>query len=259
MRPLALILFVLSSAASAAEPNVATVDYRDGDLALKGFIAKPATLPVGGAPGVLIVHDWYGNGPMSQRRALELAKHGYVAFALDMYGGGQVVGDNGAAGKLAGPFYKTPDLFVSRARAGLAQLKAQAGVDGKHLAAIGFCFGGSTVLQLARAGEPLQAVVSFHGGLKTAAPATKPGQILAPLLIQHGGADTYVPPTELAAFLDEVNTAKASYRIDVYGGAVHAFTRVEAGNDPSQGAAYDADADARSFAAMYAFFDEKLK
>ena len=145
--------------------------------------------------------------------------------------------------------------MVARAKAALDVLVKMPGVDPNRIAAIGFCFGGSVALQLARSGADLVGVVSFHGGLKTDVPAKK-GAVKARLLVLHGGADPYVPPAELAGFLEEMNAAGARYRAEVYGGAVHAFTNPAAGTDPSKGVAFDADAERRSRAAQDAFFAE---
>ncbi len=246
-------LALISVSLQAVTISTQWIDYQDGNVKLRGYFAKPtgdATVP-----GVVIVHDWYGVSDYVVGRANQVAELGYAAFALDMYGTGKLGKDSKEASALAAPFYSNVSLMVSRSQAGLKVLKLQKGVDGKRLAAMGYCFGGSTVLQLARSGEPLTGVVSFHGGLKTSVPA-KSGDIKAKLLVLHGGAEVYVPPTDLANFITEMNTAKATWRMEVYGGAVHAFTRPDAGNDPSKGAAYNAEADKRSFSAMTAFFKE---
>jgi dienelactone hydrolase len=229
------------------------VDYQDGDVKLRGYFARPSG--EASVPGVLVVHDWYGMSDYVVGRANQLAELGYAAFSLDMNGVGKSAKDSTEAKALTAPFYSNRSLMVTRAQAGLTTLKKQKGVDTKKIAAMGYCFGGSTVLQLARSGEPLLGVVSFHGGLKTTSPA-KAGDIKAKLLVLHGGAEIAVPPAELAAFIDEMNTAKATWRMEVYGGAVHAFTRPDAGTNASKGVAYNAEADKRSFSAMSAFFKE---
>ncbi len=156
MRHLALIL--LSAVAVAGEVATQVVDYRLGEVALRGYQATP--VGAAGVPGVLVVHEWWGANDYAQRRARELAERGYAAFACDMYGGGAVTDDPKQAGALAGPFYQDRALMVARARAGLAQLAKAPGVDAKRLSAIGFCFGGTVVLELARAGEPLRVAAS---------------------------------------------------------------------------------------------------
>ena len=254
---LALAAGLFGGPARAGEaPVAAPLAYTHDGVACQGQLAKPATLPAGGAPAVLVVHDWMGCGPFAKQRAEQLAAEGYVALALDMYGDGKVASGPDEARTLATAFYKDPVLMVARAKAGLDALRKVDGVDPRRVAAIGFCFGGSVCLQLARSGEDVAGVVSFHGGLKTAAPAATEGAVKAKVLVLHGGADPYVPSSDVAAFMDEMNKVKATWRMETYGGAVHAFTNPAAGTDPSKGAAYDADADARSKKAQDAFFAE---
>lgn len=239
---------------AAHEVKSDTVTYQDGDVTLKGFLAVPADL-VGTAPGVLVAHDWFGCGPYAQQRAKELAARGYVAFALDMYGDGRVVSKREDAAALAGGFYKDLPLMVRRARAGLGVLTSQGTVDKARLAAIGFCFGGTVALNLARSGDPLAGVVSFHGGLK-AAVATSEGGIKARLLVLQGGADPFVPPADVAAFMEEMTKAKALWRMETYGGAVHSFSNPTAGDNVASGSAYNVEAEKLSIAAMERFFGE---
>lgn len=244
------------SARADGAVTAAAVEYLHGDVTCRGHLAKPAQLPAGGAPAVLVIHDWMGCGDFAKQRAASLAAEGYVALALDMYGAGKIASGPDEARALATAFYKDPALMVARAKAGLDTLRKVEGVDGTRIAVIGFCFGGSVGLQLARSGEDVAGVVSFHGGLKSAAPATAEGAVKAKVLVLHGGADPFVPSADVAAFMDEMNQVKASWRMETYGGAVHAFTNPAAGTDPSKGAAYDADADARSKKAQDAFFAE---
>ena len=241
---------------AAHEVKTETITYKDGDVTCKGFLASPAGL-VGIAPGVLVVHDWYGCGPYAQQRAKELAQRGYVAFALDMYGDGKVVSSGADASALAGGFYKDLPLMVRRSRAGLAVLTGQSTVDKARVASIGFCFGGTVSLNLARSGDPLAGVVSFHGGLKaaTAVPATE-GGIKAKVLVLHGGADPFVPPADVAAFMDEMTKAKAVWRMETYGGAVHSFSNPGAGDNVASGSAYNVAAEKLSIATMERFFGE---
>ncbi len=255
MTPRPLLLLLVAVALSAAEFSTAEVTYQDGDLPLKGFLATPATAAA--TPGVLVVHEWWGNNDYSKRRAKELAEAGYVAFALDMYGTAPTT-DFAQAAELSKPFYEDRALMLRRVRLGLDQLRQAKGVDQRQLAAIGFCFGGACVLGLARDGEELAGVVSFHGGLRTANKAL-PKSVKAPLLILHGGADAFVPPAEVAGFIDEMTAAQATWQMEVYGGAVHAFTNPAAGSDPAKGIAWDKDAERRSLAAMHAFFAERFR
>ncbi len=253
---LCCLLACVSLLSAAHEVKADFVTYQDGDLTLKGFLAAPAAL-AGTAPGVLVVHDWFGCGPYAQQRARELAERGYVAFALDMYGEGRVVTKREDAADLAGGFYKDLPLMVRRAKAGLTVLTTQGTVDKTRLAAIGFCFGGTISLNLARSGEPLAGVVSFHGGLKsaTAVPVAE-GGLKARVLVLHGGADPFVPPADVAAFMDEMTKAKASWRMETYGGAVHSFSNPTAGDNVASGSAYNVEAEKLSIAAMERFFGE---
>jgi dienelactone hydrolase len=254
MRHIALLLLVVC--ASAVEIASQPVEYRVGDLTMRGYQASP--VGVSGVPGVLVVHEWWGANDYAQRRARELAEQGYAAFACDMYGGGAVTDDPKQAGALAGPFYQDRPLMVSRARAGLAQLAKMPGVDAKRLSAIGFCFGGTVVLELARAGEPLRVAASFHGGLKTST-SVQPGAIAAHVLVLHGGSDPLVPPAEVAGFIGEMIAAKADWRMAVYGTALHAFTNPKARELHAVLPAVDHDpaAEAASFAALHAALAER--
>lgn len=250
-------LIALATTATAAhEVKTDVIIYKDGDVTLKGYRAIPADL-VGTAPGVLVAHDWYGCGPYAQQRARELAERGYVAIALDMYGDGKVVSSAAEASGLAGGFYKDLPLMVRRAKAGLTVLTSQTTVDKARLAAIGFCFGGTVALNLARSGEALAGVVSFHGGLKaaTAVPTTT-GGIKSMILVLQGGADPFVPPVDVAGFMEEMTKAKASWRMETYGGAVHSFSNPTAGDNVASGSAYNVVAEKLSIAAMERFFGE---
>ena len=238
-----------------AETEIQTepLTYQIGDQTYEGCVSRPVKLE-GKVPGVLVAHDWTGFGPFPQARAEQLAKLGYVALALDMYGQGVHAKNPEEAGKLAAPFYKDPALFRTRAQAALAELLKQPGVDPERIGAIGFCFGGATVLELARSGADLRAVVTFHGSLKTSQPVL-PGTIKAnELLILHGANDPLVPPAEVAAFKKEMDAAGVSYKFIAYPGAVHAFTNPEAGNDPSKPTAYNPQVAESAYGEMRAFF-----
>ncbi len=252
MRCWLLILFALNLA--AAEGAGETVAYEHDGTALSGYLALPAEIPDEGAPGVLVVHEWWGHNAYARRRADELAAAGYAAFALDMYGSEPVTTADEAKA-LAGPFYQERALMRSRAQAGLDQLRNRDEVDGDRLAAIGFCFGGTVALELARGGESLDAVVAFHGGLETPQPA-EAGTYLPAILVCHGAADPMVPPSQLAGFMEEMNAAGADYRVIAYGGAVHAFTNPAADDDGLDGTAHDPEAEAAAFAAMHRLFEE---
>jgi len=195
-----------------------------------------------------------GQTEYEQRRCKQLAELGYVAFALDIYGKGVRPANPQEAGKQAGTYKNDRALYRRRLGLGLDQLRAQ-GVDEKKIAAIGYCFGGTGVLELARSGAEVSGVVSFHGGLDS--PTPEDGKnIRAKLLICHGADDPFVRVKDIDAMKKELNDAKADWQMISYSGAVHAFTQPMAGNDNSRGAAYNKSADQRSWIAMRSFFDE---
>nr|ART37799.1 F406 [uncultured bacterium] len=230
------------------------VEYRDGDQLLEGYLAYDAA-KAGRRPAVLIVHDWMGVGPYVQQRAEELARLGYVAFVADIYGKGVRPTSPAQAGAEAGKYKQDRALFRSRLRAGYQAMLEQRQTDPARTAAIGYCFGGTGVLELARSGADLMGVISFHGGLDSPAPADGKN-IRAKVLILHGAEDPFVPAQDIDAFLAEMRAAKVDWQMISYGGAVHAFTNPAAGNDASAGAAYNPSADRRSWGAMRQFLDE---
>lgn len=250
----AIVTLAFLSSAAHARPRSKLIEYKDGDAVLEGYLAWDDAAK-GKRPGVLVVHAWMGLDDNARRRADMLAKLGYVAFAADIYGKGVRPKDKAEAGKLAGSYKADRARLRQRVAAGLATLVAQPRVDATRTAAIGYCFGGTTVLELARSGAAVGGVVSFHGGLDSPAPADG-AQIKARVLVLHGAADGFVAPADKAAFEKELTDAKVDWQLVEYGGAVHCFTDAGAGADPSTGCAYDAAADARSWTAMRAFFDE---
>jgi len=251
------IVVVLFAAVAAAEIKTRTVEYKDGDTLLEGYLAFDDAQK-GARPGVLIVHQWMGLGEFEMGRAKELAKLGYVAFAVDIYGKGKRATSPQEAGALAGRFRGGAEqtaLFRRRLAAGLEALLAQ-GADRSRIGAIGFCFGGTGVLELARSGADLAAVVSFHGGLGTPTPQDAKN-IKGKVLALHGANDPLVPEQEVLAFMKEMRDAKVDWQFVAYGGAVHAFT------DPrakwTGRAEYHPTAARRSWEAMRTFFAETLK
>lgn len=250
---LALVLSaVLFAAPVSAIVKTKAVEYKDGDIVLQGYVAYEDGFK-DKRPGVLVVHEWWGHGPYARKRAEMLAKRGYTAFALDMYGKGVYAKDHEEAGRLAGAFFSDRAAMRKRALAGLAQLKGAPFVDETKIAAIGYCFGGTTVLELARAGTDIKGVASFHGNLATPSPATETPK--AKILVLHGADDGFVNAA-LPGFVEEMRKAKADWQLNQYGGAVHSFTVKEAGNDPAKGMAYDAKADERSWTALGSFLEE---
>jgi len=243
------------TAAAGAEIQTRTITYHDGDTVLQGYLAYDDAKVGAGAPGVLIVHQWMGLTDYEQRRARELAELGYVAFALDIYGKANRPANRGEAGAQAGKYKSDRDLFRRRLHLGLEQLKKQPGVDKTRLAAIGYCFGGTGVLELARSGADIKGVVSFHGGLDS--PNHEDGgNIKARVLICHGADDPHVSREGIEAMIKEFNDAEVDWQMIYYADAVHSFTQPMAGNDPSRGSAYNQKADQRSWQHMRVFFEE---
>jgi dienelactone hydrolase len=252
------LLFALITAFSLsgfAAIKTEVVEYKDGSTTMEGFLAYNDSLK-GKAPGVVIVHDWMGLNDYAKRRAREMAEMGYVAFAADIYGKGVRPKDAKEAADAAGKIKADRKVMRSRAQAAFETLKKNPKVDGNKMLAMGYCFGGTTVLEMAMAGLPLKGVASFHGGLDF--PNTLGGvkNIKAKLLIMHGALDPYVPAEQVETFTKALNDNKTDYEFIAYSGAVHAFTVPEAGNDNSKGAAYNAAADKHSFQHMKDFFTE---
>ncbi|HUC53356.1 MAG TPA: dienelactone hydrolase family protein [Candidatus Cybelea sp.] len=226
------------------------IEYRDGDTELTGHLAWD-DLRDHRRPGILVVHGGAGLDNHAKGRARRLAELGFVVFACDMYG-------NGVAGNRERVMARITELrsdrakLCQRARAGLAVLASQPQVDGR-IAAVGYCFGGMTVLELARSGVDLAGVISVHGSLHTIEPA-QPGLSNVKILVCQGALDPHVPMMEVSAFAEEMNRAGADWQLIVYGGAMHGFTHEE--GPPVPGVAYHAPSDARSAAAIESFFRE---
>ena len=244
---------ILSAGAHAAIQE-RTVEYKQGDTVLEGYLAYDDAIQ-GKRPGVLVVHAWMGLSEYEQRRARELAALGYVAFAADIYGKGVRPTNRQEAGEQAGKFRANRTLLRQRAAAGLQVLADNPNVEAGKIAAIGYCFGGGAVLELARSGANVVGTVPFHGNLDTPNPEDA-RNIKGKVVVMHGAEDPNVNDAQVAAFQKEMREAKVNYQINAYGGAVHAFTDPRAGDDPSKGAAYNAQADKRSWQAMRDFFNE---
>ena len=259
MKTLTAILMGILMAATVAQAKIQTktVEYKQGDVTLEGYLAWDDATP-GKRPGVLVIHEWTGLGSYVKMRCEKLAALGYVAFGADIYGKGVRPTTPQDAGLQAGIYSKDRALMRARAIAGLDQLKAQPNVDTTKIAAIGYCFGGKCALELARSGANIAGVVSFHGALDTPTPADA-RNIKCKILALHGAADPFVTPDIVNGFEKEMTDAGVDWQLIKYSGAVHAFTNPDAGNDPSNGAAYNAKADARSWEAMKQFFAEIFK
>lgn len=251
----AITLLLSLTAAGFAGIIGTDVDYQQGDTALQGFHAYDDATD-GKRPGILIVHQWTGLTAYEEHRARMLAELGYNVFALDIYGKG-IRPQPPASGQEAGKYKGNRALFRARLLAGLDVLKKHERTDPERLAAIGYCFGGTGVLELARSGADIDGVVSFHGGLAAAKDmAAEKGGLKASVLVCHGAVDPYVPAEEVAAFQAEMQSAGADWQLITYSDAVHAFTQPMAGDDPSKGAAYQKTADERSWRHMQDFFEE---
>jgi dienelactone hydrolase len=237
--------------------RTADIDYKQGETVLQGYLSFD-DVGTGERPGVLVFHDWTGVGPYVKGRADMLAAMGYIVFVPDIYGKGIRPTTPEECGKQAGIYRADRSLMRARAAAGLEQLLSLETVDPKRIAAIGYCFGGGVALELARSGAALAGVVSFHGNLDTPNPDDAKN-IKAKILVCHGADDPYVPPAQVSAFEDEMRKAGVDWQLISYGGAVHSFTRSDAGTDNSKGAAYNRKADTRSWAAMTQFFNEILE
>lgn len=246
------LLLALAGALSVhAKIVTQAVEYKQGDTTLEGFLAYDDAI-AGKRPGVLIVHQWLGLTDYEKQRAEQIAALGYVAFCADIYGKGVRPKDTKEAGVEATKYKSDRALLRLRVNAGLDELKKNALVDSGRVAAIGYCFGGTTVLELARSGAQLNGVVSFHGGLDSPAPADGKN-IKCKVLVCHGADDPFEKASDLAAFEDEMRQANVDWVLIKFGGAVHSFTQPMAGNDNSKGAAYNERADRRSWAAMKMF------
>ena len=243
---------VTSAHAALVEQSVI---YQQGGASLEGFhVYDNAT--TGKRPAILVIHQWTGLTEYEKRRSRMLAELGYNVFAADIYGQG-IRPQPPEAGKEAGKYKADRKLFRERINAALELLKSDDYTDVSKIAAIGYCFGGTGVLELARSGADVKGVVSFHGSLDAAPDmAAAEGKIPAKILVLHGAADPFAPAEQVAGLEKELTDAKADWQVVLYSGAVHSFTQKEAGNDPSKGAAYQEAADRRSWEAMKSFFSE---
>ena len=229
------------------------VEYLDGDVLLEGMLAWDDSIS-GARPGVLVSHAWSGRSDFEVNKARRLAELGYTAFALDLYGKGargSSVEENSA---LMQPFLDDRAKLQQRLLLSLDTLREQAGADASKVAAIGFCFGGLCVLDIARTGEDLAGVVSFHG-LLGAPGNTSDNSINAKVLVLHGWDDPMGPPQHVLELTKELSTMRADWQLHAYGNTMHAFTNPNA-NDQSMGTVYDTSADRRSWAAMRDFLGE---
>lgn len=263
LKAMAIVMGVFMSAVTGlgeakAKPETRPLTWTEGGVTFEGALVydrKKAKAAKGKLPGVLVVHQWMGPTANETMRAERLAELGYVALVADVYGKDVRPKDPASAGAAAGGLKKDRALLRARLAKNLAVLLEQPEVDAAHVAAIGYCFGGTAVLELARSGAAVAGVVSFHGGLDS--PTPEDGKnIKAKVLVLHGAADPFVKSEDIGKFIAELDAAKVDWQMVSYAGAVHAFTQKEAGDDPTKGAAYDAKADTRSWEHLKTFLAE---
>lgn len=253
---------VLSFAGSLAQAAVQgeEVTYTANGTVLRGYIAYDDASK-GRRPGILVVHEWWGSDEYARTRARMLAELGYTALALDMYGEGRQAQHPDEAGKFAGEVKKNLPVAKARFEAAMNYLKQRDSVDAKNIAALGYCFGGSIVLEMARLGEDLKGVASFHGGLATDQPA-RPGSVKAKIISFTGTDDPMIPPEQVAAFKQEMERAGADYRVVTFPGVTHSFTNPAAdeyGRRFGLPLAYDAAADKASWTETRDFLADIFK
>jgi len=253
-----LLLTILAAAAGSLHAAVQSkvVEYQQGDTTCEGVLFWDDSVS-GPRPGVLVVHQWLGLTGYEKHRGEMLARLGYVALCADVYGKGVRPKTTAEAGAEAGRYKADRNLLRARVNAGLDELKKSELVDKSRLAAIGYCFGGTAVLELARSGAQLNGIASFHGGLDSPAPADGKN-IKCPVLVCHGADDPFEKPEDLAAFENEMRDAKVDWRLIKYGGAVHSFTQPDVGT-AIPGASYNERADKRAWEDMKLFFAETFR
>jgi len=219
-------------AISIAGPSLAAikempVTYKDGETTMKGFVVYD-TAKKGKRPGIVMVHEWWGITKHMHNEAHRLARNGYTAFLADMYGDGKTADNPKDAGALSGSVMKNPQAMEARFNAAREELAKQPTVDPARIGAVGYCFGGAVVLNMARAGADLDGVVGFHASLGLNTPAPAPGTVKAKILVLNGADDPFVKKEQYATLKADMDAAKADYRVIEYPGAVHAFTNPEA-------------------------------
>ena len=254
---MSMLLFAQSGLAAVVGRDV---EYPASDKVMKGFLAMDDSVR-GKRAGILVVPEWWGVNDYARKRARMLAAEGYVALVVDMYGDGKVAANPKEAGELAGSINKNPPLALARFQAAENFLSKQHEFKKGELGAYGYCFGGGVVLNMARAGEPLKAVATFHGILATDV-SVKPGDIQSKIRVFTGEADPAVPPEQVSAFKTEMDNAKVDYKLVSYPGVKHTFTDREADSYATQfnlPLKYDPAADADSWTQALAFLKATLK
>jgi dienelactone hydrolase len=250
-------LAALLTLPAAAKVVTKDISYQADGKTMKGYLAYDDAKS-GPQPGVLVIHEWWGLNDYTKMRTRELAEMGYVAFAADMFGDGMTTRDPKEAQAWSSGVSKEEGALAGRSKAGLEVLKKQPGVDAKHLAAIGFCFGGTTVLRLAYSGEPLDAAVTFHGGLVAPTDAEAKA-IKTHLLVLHGNEDHFIKPETIESLKKTLDANNVDWYMVTYAHAVHAFTNPEADSFKIPGIGYNKEAATRSWDEMQRFFREEMK
>jgi dienelactone hydrolase len=256
----ALCFFIAGLSDAVSEVSGRQVEYRGDNILMKGYLASNGQVR-GKRPGVLVVHEWWGLNEYARKRANMLAELGYVALAVDMYGEGKQAEHPDDASKFSSELMKNFDGAKARFLAALNFLRSQPDVDPDQIAAIGYCFGGGVVLNMARQGVDLKAVASFHGSLAAVKPA-EPGSVKAKLIVFHGADDTFVPAEQIEAFKKEMTSAGADFRFISYPGAIHSFTNPDAdayAKKFNMKVGYNKEADRKSWDELRKFLGEALK
>ena len=251
-------VFVLAATLLSAQ-TLDTLRYSLGTTNFTGFVAKPKKITPK-TKTIIIVHEWWGLNDYPKNRAQQLAELGFIACCIDMYGNGQIASNPDEAQKLASVVYSDPQILYDRFMAGYAAITQDPQVNDKRVAAIGYCFGGAVVLNAAKMGAPVDAVVSFHGSLK-GVPVDK-AKMKASVLVLHGEADAFVPKEDIDAFKKDLDSNKVDYRFVTFPEATHAFTNpaaTETGKRFNMPIAYNAVADKRSFDTFLKYVAKKVK
>lgn len=256
----AIMTLALGAGAQAAIQEEA-VTYKDGDTTMKGFVVYDDAVK-GQRPGVIMVHEWWGITKHMHDAAQKLAQQGYTAFIADMYGDAKTADNPKDAGALATSVMKDPKVMEARFNAAQAQLSKHASVDPSRVAAVGYCFGGAVVINMARAGANLDAVAGYHASLGLNTPPPAPGTVKAKILVLNGADDPFVKKEEYTTLRTQMEAAKADYRVVEYPGAVHAFTNPEAtelGKKFNLPLRYDAQVDQAATAEAMKFLGAAVK
>jgi len=260
--PLLGLLLALSIATPAlAAIKEEPVAYQDGQTTMRGFIVYD-TATEGKRPGIVVVPEWWGITTHMHNEAQDFARQGYTAFIADMYGDGKTADNPKDAGALSGGVMKNPQTMEARFKAAREQLAKHPSVDPARIGAVGYCFGGAVVLNMARAGADLAGVVGFHASLGLNTPAPAPGTVKAKVLVLNGADDPFVKREQYVTFKSDLDAAKADYKIVEYPGAVHAFTNPEAtamGQKFNLPLRYDAKANEQAKAEASSFFAQVFK